>query len=92
MMLTNSCSCVKVGKDLSEAFDTVRGFRQGDCLSCDLFSFILESVLQKADVHRIGTIFNKSAQLLAYADDIDIIERTMRLLLSNGSLRKWNCR
>ena len=64
--------------DLSEPFDTVRGFRQGDPLSCDLFNFVMESVLQKAGVHRSVTIFQKSVQLLAYADDIDIIGRTKR--------------
>ena len=56
----------------------MRGFRQGDPLSCDLFNFLMESVLRKAGVHRNGTIFYKSVQLLAYADDIDIIGRTMR--------------
>ena len=30
MTLSNSCSFVKVGIDLSEPFDTVRGFKQGD--------------------------------------------------------------
>ena len=68
-----------VGKDLSEPDDTVRGFRQGDPLSCDLFNSLMESMLWKAGVHRNGTIFYKSVQLLAYADDIDIF----------GSLRKW---
>ena len=53
------------------------GFKQGDPLSCDLFNFLLESVLRKAGVHRNGTIFYKSVQLLAYADDIDIIGRTI---------------
>ena len=76
MTLSNSCSSVKIGIDLSEPFDTIRGFRQGDPLSCDLFNFIMESVLRK--VHRHGTIFQRSVQLLAYADDIDIIRRIKR--------------
>ena len=71
-------SSVKVGKDLSEPFDTVRGFRQGDPLSCDVFNFHMESVLRKARVPRNGIIFYKSVQLLAYAYDIDIIGHTMR--------------
>ena len=78
MTLSNSCTSVKVGKDLSEPFDTVRGFRQGVPLSYDVLNFLLESVLRKAELHRNGTIFYKSVQLLAYADDIDITGRTMR--------------
>ena len=76
-MTLSSCSSIKVGKDLSEPFDTVQGFRQGDLLLCELFNFLMESVLREAGVHRNGTIFYKSVQLNAYADDIDIIGRTM---------------
>ena len=71
MTLSNCCSSVKVGMHLSEPFDTVRRFRQGDRLSCDLFNFVMESVLQKPGVQRNSTIFQKKkkVQLLSYADD-----------------------
>ena len=59
MTLSSSYSSVKVGKYLSELFDTVRGLRQGDPLSCELFNFLMESVLRKAGVHRNGTISYK---------------------------------
>ena len=72
--LSNSCSSVKIGKDLSEPSDTLGGFTQGDSLSCDIFNFLMESVLRKAGVHRNG----KCVQLLAYADNIHIIGRTTR--------------
>ena len=75
MTLSNS---VKVGIDFSEPFDTVRDFRQGEPLSCDLFNFVIESVLRKVKVHCNDTIFQKTVQLLAYVDDIDIIGRTKR--------------
>ena len=64
--------------ELCEPFDTVRCFRQGDPLSCDLFNFVMESVLRKTGVHRNGTIFQKNVHLLEYADDSDIIGRTKR--------------
>ena len=47
MALSNSCSSVKVGMDLSKPFDTVRDFTQGD-----FFNFVMESVLRKTGVHR----------------------------------------
>ena len=77
MTLSNSCSCVKIGKELFEPFDTVRSFRQGDSLSCYLINFLIESVLRKAGVHRNGIIFYQTHQLFAYADDTDIIGRTI---------------
>ena len=66
---------VKVGMDLSKPFDTMRGFRQGDPPYHATSSTSLWRVI---GVHRNGTIFQKSVQLLAYADDIDIIKHSKR--------------
>ena len=65
MALINSRSSVKVEMDLSEPFDIVQDFSQGDPLSCDPFNFVMESVLRNSGVQRNGTYFQKSVQLLA---------------------------
>ena len=67
-----------MGKNLSDPFHTVQGFRQGDPLSCNQFNFTMESIVRKAGVQRTGTIKNKSVQLLAHANDIDIIGHGIR--------------
>ena len=86
MTLSNSCSSVKVAKDLSEPLDTVRGFRQGDSLSCELFNFLMEGV------HRNGTTrVSRFLRMPTTLTSLDArCEMTpLRLVLSNGSLRKW---
>ncbi|XP_054086050.1 putative uncharacterized transposon-derived protein F52C9.6 isoform X2 [Zeugodacus cucurbitae] len=82
LTLSNTKSSVRIGKDLSEPFDTKRGFRQGDSLSCDFFNLLLEKIIRAAELNREGTIFYKSVQLLAYADDIDIIGSNNRAVCS----------
>ena len=78
MTLNNTKSTVKNGKDLSEPFNTKRGLRQGDTLSCDLFNILMEIILRKSAVNLNKTISSKSHMLLAYANDIDIIGRNLR--------------
>ncbi|XP_049318579.1 LINE-1 retrotransposable element ORF2 protein isoform X1 [Bactrocera dorsalis] len=82
LTLSNTKSSVRIGKDLSEPLDTKRGFRQGDSLSCDFFNLLLEKIVRAAELNRAGTIFYKSVQLLAYADDIDIIGLNTRAVSS----------
>ena len=51
MTLSNSCSCyANVVINLSETFDTVKGCRKGDHLSCGLYNFVMENALRKAGV------------------------------------------
>ena len=52
---------------------TTKGLREGDGLACVLFNLALERDIRDSRVETTGTIFYKSTQILAYADDIDII-------------------
>lgn len=73
--LDDSKSCVRVEGELSRVFGISEGVRQGDGISAMLFNFALEKVVREAQLVRTGTIVNKSKQILAYADDIDIMGR-----------------
>jgi hypothetical protein len=63
----------EVQNDISEQFETNKGFWQGDAQACFLLSVVLEKVMRDAGILNSGTIYNKSTQVLAYADDINII-------------------
>jgi Reverse transcriptase (RNA-dependent DNA polymerase) len=72
--------CLKIQGILSGSFESRIGLRQGDELSTKLFNVALEGIVRRSKVQTTGSIFNKSIQLLGYADDIDIIGRKMRSL------------
>lgn len=67
---------VRIQQDLSDTLKTFNGLRQGDALACILFNLALEKAIRNTGIQTTGHIFNKSVQLLAYADDIDIIARS----------------
>ena len=66
---------VKVQSNMSKSFQTHTGL-QGDNLSCLLFNMALEKAIKTR-----RTIINRSVQILAYADDIDIIARSKKDLI-----------
>jgi hypothetical protein len=68
--------CVKIQNDCSESFKTRQGLRQGNVLSTLLFNVMLEVIVRRATLQTTGTIYSKETQLLAYADDIDIVGRS----------------
>jgi len=59
--------------------------RQGDPLACLLFSIALGKVIRDSGIQTRGTIFFKIVQILAYADDIDLMACTT-LGLNEASL------
>ncbi|XP_055714419.1 uncharacterized protein LOC129808671 [Phlebotomus papatasi] len=78
MTMTDVRSKVKANGSLSREFCVNNGLRQGDGLSCVLFNLALDKAIRDSGVSMRGVILNKSTQLLAYADDIDIMGRNPR--------------
>jgi hypothetical protein len=68
--------CVKIQNVCSESFETRQGLRQGDVLSTLIFNVVLGFIVRRANPQTTYTIYNKETQLLAYADDIDIVGRS----------------
>jgi hypothetical protein len=71
---------VKIQNQLSKLFTIERGLRQGDAIACLLFNIALEWAIKKSGIETRGTIFHKSIQVLAFAYDINIIGRSLRVV------------
>jgi sorting nexin-29 len=78
----NKVKCrVRIQKNLSEQFVTQKGLQQGNVLACLLFNIALEKVVRHSGIERRCIILYKSTQLLSYADDIDIIEKSEKAII-----------
>lgn len=88
MALSNAFSSVKERKVFSEPFNSERSFRQADLLLSDLFNFLREGILRRAGVHWDVTIFTKSVQLFAYANDIENIGHCVRNITASFAAMK----
>jgi hypothetical protein len=78
MTLESTGNKVKVQGKMSPSFQTVAGLRQGDSLSTLLFNLSTEKVIRNVKTNPVGTIFNRTRQCLAYADDVVILGRAVR--------------
>jgi hypothetical protein len=74
----------RVGKNLSETFPIRNGLKQGDSLSPLLFKFALEYAIERVQVKRDGLKLNVTYQLVAYADDVNILGGSAHTLKENA--------
>ena len=73
--LTDTKCKILINNTQSDPFDIDTGARQGDKLSTILFNLALEKVARAMSINWEGTIFYSSKQMIAFADDTDLIGR-----------------
>ena len=83
MCLTETYSRVWVGKNLSDIFPIRNGLKEGDALSPLLFNFALVYVIRRVQVNLDVLKLNGTHQLLAYADDVNILEGSVHTIKEN---------
>jgi len=82
MCLTETCSRVRVGKNLSDVFPG-NCLKQGDVLSPLLFNFALEYAIRMVQVNQDGLKLNDIHHLLDYAVDVNISGGSVRTMKKN---------
>jgi hypothetical protein len=74
--MESSQCLVTMQSDLSDTLKIMNTLRQCDSIAGLLFNVALEKVVSDANIQTRGTVFCKSIQLSAHADDIDITGRS----------------
>ena len=68
------------------------GLKQGDALSPLLFNFALENAIRKVQETNLGLDMNVTHQVLAYADDVNLIGYAIRTIQRNADVLLNACK
>jgi hypothetical protein len=77
---------VRVGRNVSDRFSIRNVLKQGDALSPLLFNFVLEYAIRRVQVNQDCLGLNGTHQLLAYADDVNILGGSVRTVKKTQKL------
>jgi hypothetical protein len=92
--LNETYNKVRIGKHLSDSFPIQNGLKQGDALSPLLFNLALEYDITKVHENQVGLKLNGTRQLLAYADDVNLLGDSILVdtIKKKGGWSKNKCR
>jgi hypothetical protein len=77
MCLNETYSTMYIGKYKVDKFSIQNGLKQGDILSQFLFNFSLEYAIRRVQENQEELNCNRTHQLLAYTDDVNILEENI---------------